>query len=170
MSSHERTLGPYVRARRAARGLTQSDLARLVRVTPQIINRLESGKCRGRPPALRDIAEALQIPASELLARAGYAAEAEYWRAHPATPEPSDPLARFRDAVGALPLRSDVQRALVTLAAEFVRDPEPAFRERFDAAVARHPGRTDADATRFRVLRALLFESDGAAFPEGRQL
>ncbi len=66
------THGAYIRARRTALGLTQVQVARVARVTPSAVNRLESGRRRGRPALLRALAEALHVPASALLQPAGY--------------------------------------------------------------------------------------------------
>jgi transcriptional regulator with XRE-family HTH domain len=154
--------GPYIQARRRALGLSQPGLARAARCTPAMINRLESGNRRGRPPMLRAVAEALQIPASELLERAGYAAEARYWREREAGQESPDALARCRSALSALPVRPHVRAALLTLVQELARDREREYRERFDGAVARLPG----DGAQLTALRELLFEPAAALAAE----
>lgn len=155
--------GAYIRTRRMALGLSQPALAREARVTAAMISRLESGQRRGRPPLLRVIAAALQVPASELLARAGFDSEARYWREQEGAPQALDPLVRFEHAVSAPRWHPAVQRALLTLVGELIRDCEVEFRQRFDAAVARYPGRVDADTARFSVFRALLFAVDDDA-------
>jgi DNA-binding transcriptional regulator YiaG len=84
------THGAYIRALRIALRLTQSQVAWAARVTPSMVNRLEVGRRRGRPPILRQVATALGVPASELLQRAGYvfgSADA----AHPSGNEPGVP-------------------------------------------------------------------------------
>src|SRR3954454_21066804 len=91
--------GAYIRTRREALGLSQAALAREARVPAPMINRLESGLRRGRPPWLRVIAAALQVPASELLAQAGFTSEARYWRAQESAPQALDPLVRFEHVV-----------------------------------------------------------------------
>src|SRR5262249_1518831 len=131
------------------------------RMTPAMLNRLESGTRRGRPPLLRMLAAALLVPASELLDRAGYEREAQYWRAQEGAPEATDPLVRFQYAVNALSLPPPVPLQLLTLVSELARDYEQEHRQRFDAAVARDREPTDADAARFALLRTLLFEPDG---------
>jgi transcriptional regulator with XRE-family HTH domain len=157
MSSNVWTHGAYIRERRTALGLSQPALAREARVTAAMINRLESGQRRGRPPLLRALAAALQVPASELLDRAGYAAEAQYWQTQERTSQAPDSLVGFQYALGALSLTPAVQRALRALVPELAHDPEPGYSRRFDAAVAHYPGRTDADTARFNALRAVLF-------------
>src|SRR5690348_1686256 len=114
--------GAYIRARRQTLGLSQPALAREARVTPAMINRLESGQRRGRPPLLRMIAAALQVPASELLARAGYVHEAQYWQAQESTSQAPDPLVRLQSVVAALHLPPTVERALRTVVDELARD------------------------------------------------
>src|ERR671932_499273 len=103
--------GAYIRARRLALGLSQPARARAARVTPAMINRLESGQRRGRPPLLRALADALQVQQSDLLERAGYTAEARYWREQEAGIEREDPVSRFRAAVQPLPIRPAVRAA-----------------------------------------------------------
>src|SRR5207248_10716027 len=71
--------GAYIRAQRLALGLSQPALARAARITPAMISRLETGHRRGRPPMLRALAEALEVPVVELLRQAGYLSEAIYW-------------------------------------------------------------------------------------------
>src|SRR5215213_9876807 len=104
--------GAYIRIRREALGLSQAALAREARVTAAMINRLESGARRGRPPLLRAVAAALEVPPSELLDRAGYMAEAQYWRAREDAPQSADPLVHFQYALDALQMPPAVQRAL----------------------------------------------------------
>jgi transcriptional regulator with XRE-family HTH domain len=162
MSSHTWTHGAYIRAHRVALGLSQAALARAARVTVAMISRLESGQRRGRPPLLRDLADALQVPQAELLEHAGYGAEAAYWRAQDVEVRSPDPLTELQRTVEALRLHPTLQRAVLPLVAELVRDHEQEGRERFGRAVARYPGRTAADDARFAALRALLFEPDEA--------
>jgi transcriptional regulator with XRE-family HTH domain len=154
--------GSFIRARREALGLTQAGLAREARVTPAMINRLESGQRRGRAPLLRDLADALQVPQAELLERAGYGTEAEYARTQEGNQASPDPLARVRYAVGAAPIRPAVRTAFLTLVTELCRDPEATFRRRFDRAVATAAN----DGAPFATLRELLFEHD-AVRPTG---
>jgi transcriptional regulator with XRE-family HTH domain len=142
--------GSYIRARRKALGLTQAALAREARVTPAMINRLESGQRHGRPPLLRQLADALQVSPAELLERAGYRTEAEDARTQAAP----DPLARVRYAVGAAPLRPAVRTAFLTLVSEFCRDPEAGFRQRFEDAAATASAQHGAT---FAGLHELLF-------------
>jgi len=163
--------GNYIRARREALGLSQPALARAARVTPAMINRLESGQRRGRPPLLRAVADALQVPPAELLERAGYAAEARYWRERDEGLETPDPIAQLRNAVSLLPCRPAVRAALMTLVTELARDHEQEYRERYDRALARYPEvayvacqdrpltPTEEDAAKFAVLRELIFEA-----------
>jgi transcriptional regulator with XRE-family HTH domain len=80
MDRTRRSHGPYIRARREVLGLSQNALARRARVSPSTIHRLEAGHRRGRPPILYAVAAALQLPVDDLLDRAGYLAEARYWR------------------------------------------------------------------------------------------
>src|SRR5258708_39660765 len=101
MSSNGWPHGAYIRARRKALGLTQTALAREARVTPAMINRLESGQRRSRPPLLRDLADALQVSQADLLESAGYRAEAEYSRTRQGNQTSPDPLAQARYALGA---------------------------------------------------------------------
>jgi transcriptional regulator with XRE-family HTH domain len=160
MNNAELMHGQYIRARREALGLTQSDLARAARLTPAMISRLEAGQRRGRPPALRALAEALRVPAAALLERAGYTAEAQYWREREGDHERPDPLARLPYAVSLLPCRPAVQAALRTLLTELARDQDEAFRERFEQAVSRVTRPTEPDAPRFELLRDLIFEPE----------
>jgi transcriptional regulator with XRE-family HTH domain len=162
MNSERWSHGAYIRARRQALGLSQPGLARAARITPAMINRLESGQRRGRPPLLRTLADALQVPQSELLERAGYVAEAGYWREQEAGIEQEDPVSRFRAAVHQLPCRPAVQAALLTVVTELARDREQELRERFDQAVARQPG----DAKSVSALRTLIFEPASMPAPE----
>jgi transcriptional regulator with XRE-family HTH domain len=162
--------GAYIRARREALGYSQPALARAARVTPAMINRLESGQRRGRPPLLRAVADALQVPPAELLERAGYAAEARYWRERDEGLTTPDPIAQLRHAVSLLPCRPAVRAALMTLVTELARDHEQEFRERFDRAMARFPEvayvaaqeraltPTEQDTAKLAVLRELIFE------------
>jgi transcriptional regulator with XRE-family HTH domain len=149
MNSEHWSHGAYIRARRRALGLSQPGLARAARVTAAMINRLESGQRRGRPPLLRALADAPEVPQSELLERAGYTAEAAYWRKQEGGTERIDPLTLLRAAVRQLPRDPAVQAAVLTLAAALARDPEQEFRERFDRAAA---GAAGVDR-----LRAALF-------------
>ena len=163
MSSNTWTHGAYIRAHRVALGLSQSALAREARVTVAMINRLESGQRRGRPPLLRDLADALQVPQAELLERAGYQTEADYSRAQESTQETPDQLAQFRYALGAAPLRPAVRTAFMALVTALCNDPEAAFRQRFDRAVA---AASVNDGAPFATLRDLVFEHD-AVRPTG---
>src|SRR3954452_18834666 len=175
MSSKPWNHGLYIRARREALGFSQPALARAARVTPAMINRLESGQRRGRPPLLRAVADALQVPPAELLERDGDAAEARYWRERDEGLETPDPIAQLRNAVSLLPCRPAVRAALMTLVTELSRDHEQEYRERFDRALARFPEvayvatqdrsltPTEQDTAKFAVLRELIFEPSGAA-------
>jgi transcriptional regulator with XRE-family HTH domain len=154
--------GAYIRTRRMALGLSQPALAREARVTVAMISRLESGQRRGRPPLLRDLADALQVPQAELLERAGYQTEADYSRAQESTQEAPDRLAQLRYALGAAPLRPAVRTAFMALVTELCKDPEAAFRQRFDRAVAAAAN----DGAPFATLRDLVFEHD-AVRPTG---
>ncbi len=60
-------LGAAVRAAREARGVTQAQVGKAVGVTFQQIQKCENGKNRIAAPTLARIAEALDIPASELM-------------------------------------------------------------------------------------------------------
>jgi transcriptional regulator with XRE-family HTH domain len=162
--------GNYIRARREALGFSQPALARAARVTPAMINRLESGQRRGRPPLLRAVADALQVPPAELLERAGYAAEARYWREREEGLDTPDPIGQLRNAVSLLPCRPAVRAALMTLVTELARDHEQEYAERFDKAVKRYPDvayvgtqsrsltPSEQDTAKFTVLRELIFE------------
>src|SRR5438094_692155 len=99
MNSDRWSHGTFIRARREALGLSQPALARAARITPAMISRLEGGHRRGRPPMLRALAEALEVPAAELLERAGYTGEADYWRERQAGVEAPDSLGQLRNAV-----------------------------------------------------------------------
>jgi transcriptional regulator with XRE-family HTH domain len=158
------THGAYIRSRRTALGLTQSQVARVARVTPSMVNRLEAGRRCGRPPLLRQVAAALGVPASELLQRAGYVAEARYWREQEAATEAPESMDRLRKAVRRLPRSPAVQEAVLTLAGALCREPAQAFRERFDAAAARG---VDGAPTpeKVAVLRELIFGPEDAARP-----
>src|SRR5579885_3421673 len=162
--------GNYIRARREALGFSQPALARAARVTPAMINRLESGQRRGRPPLLRAVADALQVPPAELLERAGYTAEARYWREREEGLDTPDPIAQLRNAVSLLPCRPAVRAALMTLVTALARDHEQEYRERFDRALERYRevgyvasqdrplSPAEEDAAKFAVLRELIFE------------
>lgn len=149
--------GTYIRSRQAALGLSRSALARETRVTVAMFNRLESGQRRCRPPLLRQIAAALQVPASKLLVQAGYTSEARYRRRQEAALPAHDRLERFEHMLGALHLHPTVRHLLVTLVGELIRDREEEFSQRLEAAVARYPGRVDADTARSSALRTLPF-------------
>ena len=155
--------GAYIRTRRMALGLSQPALAREARVTAAMISRLESGQRRGRPPLLRDLADALQVPQAELLEHAGYRSEAEYARTQESTQASPNPLTGVRYAVGAAPIRPALRTAFMTLVTELCRGPEAAFRPRFDDAVA---AASANDGATFAVLRDLLFDPD-AGRPTG---
>jgi transcriptional regulator with XRE-family HTH domain len=158
------THGIYIRTRRLALGLSQAQLGRAARITAAMVNRLESGQRRGRPPMLRTLAEALHVPASELLERAGYVGEAHYWREQEAETEAPDPMGRLREAVRRLPRSPAVQKAVLTLTGALCHDPEQEFRERFDAVAARRVdgAPTPEEAT---ILRELIFGPRDAARP-----
>jgi transcriptional regulator with XRE-family HTH domain len=157
-----RTHGTYIRGRREALGLSQVELARAARVTPAMINRLESGNRRGRPPLLRLVAEALEVPASDLLQRAGYAAEAQYWHERDSVREARDPLAQCLNSLSGLPLSPAVRTALAALIQDLARDAEREQQRRFDRAVARVP---DGSA-QFAALRELIFDPAAVPSPE----
>ncbi len=161
-SNELQTHGAYIRGRREALGLSQVELARAARVTPAMINRLESGNRRGRPPLLRLVAEALEVPASELLQRAGYAAEAEYWRERDGTRATADSLARCLDALSRLPVSPSVRAALGDLLGELARDCERVQQQRFDRAAARVPD----GAVQLATLRELIFDPAATRGPE----
>lgn len=150
--------GSYIRTRRAALGLSQAALAREARVTPAMINRLESGQRRGRASLLCQLADALQVSQADLLERAGYRSEAEYARTQEGNQASPDPLTRVRYAVGAAPIRPAARTAFMALVTELCSDREVAFRQRFDHAVAA----SDGDGVAFGELRALLFDPAGA--------
>jgi transcriptional regulator with XRE-family HTH domain len=158
MSSDPRPHAAFIRARREALGLSQVELARAARITPAMVSRLESGQRRGRSPMLRALAEALNVPAAELLERAGYGSEAQYWRERQADAEQPDPIAHLRSAVHRLPTRPAVQAALLTVATELARDPDRDARARFERAVARLP-EGSAASEQITALRDLLFDS-----------
>jgi transcriptional regulator with XRE-family HTH domain len=164
MNSEHWTHGAYIRERRLALGLPQQQLARAARITAAMVNRLEWGRRRGRPPLLRQVAAALGVPASELLQRAGYVAEARYWREQEAATEAPESMDRLRKAVRRLPRSPAVQEAVLTLAGALCHDPKQEFRERFDAAAARG---VDGAPTpeKVAVLRELIFEPGDAAHP-----
>ena len=164
MNSERWSHGAYIRARRQALGLSQPGLTRAARITPAMINRLESGQRRGRPPLLRTLADALQVPQSELLERAGYVAEARYWREQEGGIERTEPMDRLRAAVRHLPRDPAVQSALLTLATALCRDPAQEFREWFDAATARSVdgAPTPEDVA---VLQELIFGPGDVARP-----
>lgn len=62
------TIASRLRELREARGLTQSELARAVGMTPQAINLLESGTSKAPNPAnLFALADALKVSARELV-------------------------------------------------------------------------------------------------------
>lgn len=65
--------GTRIRALRAARRMGQADLARLAGVSPSYLNLIEHNRRRASPHVIEAIAEALQIPASELDGSAGEA-------------------------------------------------------------------------------------------------
>lgn len=61
-------MGPIIRKRRKALGITQEKLADLVGVTPPYLNRIERGKViKPRPKLLKRIAECLQLEIGELI-------------------------------------------------------------------------------------------------------
>jgi transcriptional regulator with XRE-family HTH domain len=151
------TLGGYIRAQGEVLGLSQAAIARQALATAPMISRIDAGQRRGRAPILGQLAEALHMPATELLARAGYVREAEHWRTREATSEASDPLLRFEYALELLRLPPSLKRAVQTLVRELVCDREAEFQHCFDAAVARYPAPAAGDAARFDTLRGWLF-------------
>ena len=159
--------GQFIRARREALQLSQLGLARAARVTSAMINRLESGQRRGRPPVLRAVAEALQVPEAELLERAGYLGEAGYWREHARLQESSELMDQVERALNRVPCRPAVRAALLTVLGELARDREREFRERFEQAAAGSSAplaagqsdltRAERDTIRIAALRERLF-------------
>jgi len=70
---HPTQLGHRIRTLREQRGMSQLELARLVGVTRGYISQIETGIQQDvNAPLLRDIAGVLGVPASDLLAAAGY--------------------------------------------------------------------------------------------------
>ncbi|UVJ38069.1 helix-turn-helix domain-containing protein [Arthrobacter sp. CJ23] len=61
-------IGNAIRARRDELGISAAELARRVGVYPSSITRLEAGEVGGRLNNIRDIAAALKMPLTELLA------------------------------------------------------------------------------------------------------
>lgn len=62
------TIGDRIRTHRERKGMSQSDLARLVKMTPQAINLIESGATKAPTPAnLLAIADVLGVSMRELI-------------------------------------------------------------------------------------------------------
>lgn len=69
-----RAFGAYIRNRREAVGISQSQLARLVETRDSTINRLEAGSFSApRPDKLTRIADCLQLNLADVFAMVGYA-------------------------------------------------------------------------------------------------
>jgi transcriptional regulator with XRE-family HTH domain len=69
-----RAFGVFIRNRREALGISQSQLARLVETRDSTINRLETGTFSApRPDKLTRIAECLQLALADVFAMVGYA-------------------------------------------------------------------------------------------------
>jgi transcriptional regulator with XRE-family HTH domain len=60
-------LGERIRRYRAVRNLTQTELALKTGVTKLTISRIENGVKYPHPATIRKIAEALEVPAAELI-------------------------------------------------------------------------------------------------------
>ena len=63
------TIGERIKQARKAKGLTQKELAEKIGMTPQSICRYEADGRRPKADAMLNIAEALNIPMSELLGK-----------------------------------------------------------------------------------------------------
>ena len=61
------SIGDNIRKIRQAKGLTQAQLAQLLKTTPQILNQYENGNRNPKHETIIKIADALQIPVSDLL-------------------------------------------------------------------------------------------------------
>jgi transcriptional regulator with XRE-family HTH domain len=67
-------LGAFLAARRAARLLTQPELAARVGISPGYLAQVEGGSRRPSPEVLQRLAGALSVDVTEVAGRAGYAA------------------------------------------------------------------------------------------------
>jgi transcriptional regulator with XRE-family HTH domain len=61
-----RSNGAAITAIRERSGLTKSDLARLVKIDPSHLTRIESGERNGTPAQLNAIARALLVPVTAI--------------------------------------------------------------------------------------------------------
>jgi transcriptional regulator with XRE-family HTH domain len=69
-----KAFGAYIRNRREAFGLSQTQLARLIETRDSTINRLEAGSISApRPDKLTRIADCLQLNLADVFAMVGYA-------------------------------------------------------------------------------------------------
>src|SRR5687768_452247 len=88
------SLALWLRAGRAARGLSLDDVSRITKIQPRILERLESGKLEGLPAEvfvrgfIRSYAKCCGLDEAEALTRYGAASEAQL-AAPPAQPTPA---------------------------------------------------------------------------------
>ncbi len=67
MSAFTTSLSTRVRERRRALGLSQSALAELASISPELVSRIERGRCLPSLPTLVSIASALKTTPNDLL-------------------------------------------------------------------------------------------------------
>ncbi len=61
------SFGSRIKQLRDARGMSQTDLARILNVTPKAVSKWEAGKMEPRPPMVTRIAQALGVGRDELI-------------------------------------------------------------------------------------------------------
>lgn len=61
------TFGSKLRQLREARGMTQTDLARILGVSPKAVSKWEANRMEPRPPMVAKIAQALGVTKDELV-------------------------------------------------------------------------------------------------------
>jgi transcriptional regulator with XRE-family HTH domain len=108
------TLGAFIRTRRELSDLTLRQLASLTSISNAYLSQLERGRHQPSMRVLTTIAEALDVPPEELLARAGVlkdpsSGNADQDRARHDAPPPPGPAAT-EAAIMADPTLTDVQR------------------------------------------------------------
>lgn len=128
----ERTFGEFLRLQMLRVGLRPADIERETGLDGSLVSKWMRDKARPGPVNLARLAPVLNVPVSELLARAGHVAASEFGVAEPADIDEPHPLvvelSRMLDPNGGL--SNDERHELATLVDRVISPYRPDLRKR----------------------------------------